>query len=300
MPPKELSHNEQALLALCQENPEGITDSMIQQKIKMDAKARVGAINKLLSSGKLELKTQGTVIIYMVKDKGAKALTKGMCQEEKIVYKIIEESGNQGIWTKEIRFKSNLQLTQLNKCLKLLESRKSIKSVKPVNDSKKKVYMLYDIQPASSLTGGAWYNENDFETEFVDILSRQALKFLQQQRSHAELQHQDPLAVQRNMLVGVKQLKVFIGQLGISKVELSNMEVEQIAEALVYDGHVAKVFTLGEGGKTVAFYHALKNQPTASGLTRVPCGICPVISNCKVGGTISPETCVYLKDWMKF
>ena len=88
----------------------------------MDAKARVGAINKLLSSGKLELKTQvhilhikkynlmivvhpkpvhilvtiplqGTVIIYMVKDKGTKASTKGMGQEEKIVYKIIEESG---------------------------------------------------------------------------------------------------------------------------------------------------------------------------------------------------------------
>lgn len=30
---------------------------------------------------------------------------------------------------------------------------------------------------------------------------------------------QDPLTVQRNMLVGVKQLKVFIGQLGISKVQ---------------------------------------------------------------------------------
>ena len=48
--------------------------------------------------------------------------------------------------------------------------------------------------------------------------------------------------------------------------ELSHTEVEQIAEALVFDGHVAKVFTLGEGGKTVAFYHALKNQPTPSGI----------------------------------
>ena len=86
---------------------------------------------------------------------------------------------NLGIWVKEIRTRSNLQLTQLNKVLKSLESKKSIKSVKPVTDSKKKVYMLFDIKPDSSLTGGAWYSENDFETEFVDILGRQTLTFLQ-------------------------------------------------------------------------------------------------------------------------
>ena len=51
--------------------------------------------------------------------------------------------------------------------------------MKPVNDSKKKIYMVYDLKPDSSLTGGAWYGENDFETEFVDILGRQTLTFLQ-------------------------------------------------------------------------------------------------------------------------
>ena len=40
MPPKELSHNEQALLNLCQENPEGITDSMIQQKVGIEYNCR--------------------------------------------------------------------------------------------------------------------------------------------------------------------------------------------------------------------------------------------------------------------
>ena len=37
-----------------------------------------------------------------------------------------------GIWIRDIRFKSNIQLTQVNKILKNLESKKLIKAVKSV------------------------------------------------------------------------------------------------------------------------------------------------------------------------
>ena len=40
--------------------------------------------------------------------------------------------------------------------------------------------MLYNLEPASSVTGGAWYSDQDFESEFVDILNQQCFKFLQQ------------------------------------------------------------------------------------------------------------------------
>ena len=62
-------------------------------------------------------------------------------QEEKIVYKIIEDAGNKGTWIRDIRINSNLVQTQLNKVLKSLESKKLIKVVKSVNATKKKVYM---------------------------------------------------------------------------------------------------------------------------------------------------------------
>lgn len=52
--------------------------------------------------------------------------------EEKVVYRIIEESVNKGIWIRDIRIKSNLMQTQLNKIIKNLESKKLIKSVKTV------------------------------------------------------------------------------------------------------------------------------------------------------------------------
>ena len=39
---------------------------------------------------------QGSILIYFLRDVKAAESTKGMGQEEKIVYKIIEESGNKG------------------------------------------------------------------------------------------------------------------------------------------------------------------------------------------------------------
>ena len=46
--------------------------------------------------------------------------------------------------------------------------------------SKKKVYMLFELEPDRSVTGGAWYSDQDFESEFVDVLNQQCFKFLEQ------------------------------------------------------------------------------------------------------------------------
>ena len=45
---------------------------------------------------------------------------------------------------------------------------------------KKKVYMLFNLEPDQSVTGGSWYSDQDFESEFVDVLNQQCFKFLQQ------------------------------------------------------------------------------------------------------------------------
>lgn len=47
-----------------------------------------------------------------------------------------------------------------------------------MNASKKKLYMLYDIEPDTSVTGGTWYSNQDFEVEFVDVLNQQCFRFL--------------------------------------------------------------------------------------------------------------------------
>ena len=45
---------------------------------------------------------------------------------------------------------------------------------------RKKVFMLFNLEPDTSVTGGAWYSDQDFESEFVEVLNQQCFKFLQQ------------------------------------------------------------------------------------------------------------------------
>ena len=45
-------------------------------------------------------------------------------------------------------------------------------------------------------------------------------------------------------------------------------------------------------------YKVSKNMNPPDHLTEVPCGVCPVISQCTEGGVISPITCVYLTQWL--
>ena len=40
--------------------------------------------------------------------------------------------------------------------------------------------MLYNVEPDRTVTGGAWYSDQDFESEFVDVLNQQCFKFLEQ------------------------------------------------------------------------------------------------------------------------
>lgn len=211
----------QTIIAHAQTSTEGLSNSDISQLVAhVSVEQRVAAINKLLQQGQLEILTRNNNLIYRYKDPQKKSnIPKGADNEEKIVYSIIEEADNKGIWIRDIRLKSNLIMTQLNKILKNLESRKLIKAVKSVNASKKKVYMLYNMEPDRTVTGGAWYQDQDFESEFVDVLNQQSLRFLQMRLDNAKKMNEGPLTTKKISCCTVKQVHTFISELGISKVK---------------------------------------------------------------------------------
>ena len=61
-----------------------------------------------------------------------------------------------GIWTKDLKNKTNLQQPQVTKILKNLDARGLVKSVKAVAHPTRKLYMLAELEPARELTGGSW------------------------------------------------------------------------------------------------------------------------------------------------
>lgn len=166
---------EQRILELCAKYPkEGVSDQTLQQHMpQINAQQRLAALNRLLSLGRLDLlKSQQLGIVYRLKDNvdltqiqasgagigaiGTAATTTssgggGGPQsdlDEKLIYTLIKEAGNKGIWIRDIATKTNVKSVALNKALKSLESKRLIKSVQSVGAaSKKKVYMLFDLEP---------------------------------------------------------------------------------------------------------------------------------------------------------
>lgn len=285
------------LVMLAKSKPQGISNDDIKTNLaNVPPEVRVHAVNKLIQQEMLDIMKKGEALIYRLKDPAKKSSAPSdMDNEERIIYNIIEEGGSTGIWIRDIRVKANLIMTQLTKILKNLESRKLIKAVKSVNASKKKVYMLYNLEPDRSVTGGAWYQDSDFEAEFVDVLNQQCLRFLQMRRDEAKKLKEGPVAVQMKMLCTVRDVLKFISELGISKIKLDEEDLETILKTVVYDGRAQRV--LQTDGAYL--YKAVDSLLPPEGIVQTPCGICPVISNCSDVGSITPKTCAYLQEWLE-
>ncbi|XP_052756421.1 probable DNA-directed RNA polymerase III subunit RPC6 [Galleria mellonella] len=283
------------ILNIAKKNPKGITDKDVAATIpELSSEQRVMMINKLLQQGLIDLFKQGGSFIYRLKTQSSKQAVKGADNEEKVVFNLIEEAGNKGIWIRDIRVRSNLANTQLNKVLKSLESKKLIKAVKCVNASKKKVYMLYNLEPDRSISGGAWYQDQDFESEFVDILNRQCLRFLQQRADNIKNNPRGPIVGRTQSYATAAEVQKYITDLGISNVKLEVEDVITILNTIVYDGK-AESSVYPDGSKV---YRAIDPLLPAPGLVQVPCGVCPLIHKCCSTGLITPQDCIYMNEWL--
>lgn len=94
--------------------------------------------------------------------------------------------------------------------------------------------------------------------------------------------------------------------------ELARDELELVIQTLVYDGRleevhnsvlaiagraaVAKAVGTGIGGSTM--YKVSKATKLTNHYTSMPCGMCPLVSQCCEGGVISPSTCEYMTHWL--
>ena len=74
-------------------------------------------------------------------------------------------------------------------------------------------FRLYNLEPDRSVTGGAWYSDQDFESEFVEILNQQCNRFLQQKQEMSKKSLAGPLAARNMSLVASTDVHKFISDL---------------------------------------------------------------------------------------
>lgn len=273
---------EEALLEVLRRHPEGSTNEIFETEMaSISVQARADALNKLLKKQQVQLFQMGSTILYKEVSAEDVQKFKGLSAEETMLYQVIKASGNTGLWTKDMRIRTNLAQPQITKILKNLEARRMVKSVKNVNNPSRKVFMLFELEPSREVTGGAWYTENQFDAEFIEVLRDLCFQY-----------------IQRIGEATLDDVASHIRSRGVSKVDLRSEDIASILQTLVYDGRLDSVDDGDDDDDK--FRPALHSIPQTSALTSVPCGVCPVFSECRPGGLVSPSTCVYYEKWLQF
>lgn len=154
--------------------------------------------------------------------------------------------------------------------------------------------MLYDLEPDTSVTGGAWYQDQDFESEFVDVLSQQCHRYLVQKWEDANKLGGGPLLIRNRSYATANDVNKFISELGISKVKLTIEDIESILYTVVLDNNAERI--LATNGSYL--YRAINKFLPAPGIVKTICGICPIMNRCADTGLINAQACTYLKDWL--
>lgn len=189
--------------------------------------------------------------------------------------------------------------------LNSLKKKNWIKSVKGANSTGKgkNIFILTNLELSESISGGIWYKDGVLNKEFIESL---ALKVESQMKQNGVMTEEQ--------IVNLLRLS--------STVDLEHRHVTSIITLLLFDDKIEKVRTIASSASTSSGNQAnnansniSSNQvnshkyrlsnwekshdriTTIPALTKTPCGRCPLIDECKVGGTISPENCIYFNDW---
>ena len=88
-----------------------------------------------------------------------------------MVFAAIDNAGNKGMWTKQIKARMTAHAKVLEKVLKSLEVKGRVVQIKDVNHPQRKVYMVKGLTPSVESTGGAWYTEGNLDKVLLMTVS---------------------------------------------------------------------------------------------------------------------------------
>ena len=106
------------------------------------------AINGLLKKNLFTAQKGPRGIQYVAVSRGEASLLGSMDANELIIYNHIKEAKNEGIWTKLIKARTNLHQTVMTRCLRLLEQKQLVKSVKSVKFPRGAISLRAEVPPS--------------------------------------------------------------------------------------------------------------------------------------------------------
>lgn len=207
--------------------------------------------------------------------------TKNLSEPERVVYEVIRKKEDMGIWLRDLKKDANLGDAIVTRSLKSLQLKNLVKEVVNIQNKSKKHYMAVEFEPSKELTGGAWYVDGKFDSEFIDALKGLCKRVILNQK----------LATVEMVTDAIKQSRSL-------NVECSMQQIADIIQSLVWENEIVEVRSSG-GVRYKCASKAVAGSK-AGAMASIPCGVCPRINECAPDGVISPITCVYYNKWLDF
>ncbi|EMD37071.1 hypothetical protein CERSUDRAFT_155527 [Gelatoporia subvermispora B] len=251
---RKLNAHEQKLYQAALSDPSKTLTTKEVEALIPDNAVRMNTINFLLGTGLLKpLKDAKGQLSFRAVQKKELELKKDLTDEESLVLSYIQSAGNEGIWTKHLKAKTELHQTVIDRSLKSLTQKQLIKAVKSVKFPTRKIYMLSHLEPSVEMTGGPWYTDNELDTEFIKLLCSACLRFIRDRSTPKTKASEDaPARTQPLFSISAapsyptaQQILTFLGKSRITETQLAIEHVESLLNVLVLDGEVEKVPAFG-------------------------------------------------------
>ncbi|KAI3643549.1 hypothetical protein MP228_013104 [Amoeboaphelidium protococcarum] len=278
-------------------------------------------------------------VILKAVSESEQQLMKQMTPEEYGIYTHVQESGGSGIWMRDILNKTGFHRSVVTKAIKNLMNLNYIKSITNVKCPTRKMYICCGVTPNSEIVGGMFYQNSTLDADLVRQLTLATTRFIASQdgtdargsssmiasvghgvwsqnggygqssggSSGSGSSNNISLEVPTHNGVTSNQILKFVKEQTISEMELSLADLEQLLTMLTYDRTLIQY----QDGNTVKWRlhpQSAQSQLSSDGGAHIkfnnwsnssPCSMCPVHNECTPGGIISPQSCVYIKDWLE-
>ncbi|TKA22612.1 hypothetical protein B0A50_08301 [Salinomyces thailandicus] len=167
-----------ALLAAAHESEEGLKKVFFQPDLQSfagesgrDVKELMPLVQELINHSLLRVSRLGGALCYSTRPRdAAKAITM-LNGDEKLIYSHVEEAHSKGVWQRDIKKRTNINQTIVQKAMTKLENQRLIKSVRSVKNPAQKTYMLFHLVPSDDVTGGSFFDGGDLDESLIRELS---------------------------------------------------------------------------------------------------------------------------------
>ena len=166
--------------------------------------------------------------------------------------------------------------------------------------------MLYDLVPNVDITGGAWFTDNELDTEMINALSKVALRYIAEQCKTRNANAILPASFRYPSATSVLE---FVNNKGVLMQELGLGDIKDLLNMLVDARQLERVDldSYRPDPRCSIFENELRltsggteEEYKSNYWTEMPCGRCPVFDQCSPIGKITPSKCEYFTQWLSF